>query len=83
MCQANNFRKYIWMRRKKDGEKVKVKKPPSKPRQWCERCGVHLCVGKCFEDYHKKSIEHLGHGLLRQNVPSSNAGMDGCSDEDL
>ena len=83
VCRANNFGKYIWMRRKKDGEKVKVKKPPSKPRQWCERCGVHLCVGKCFEDYHKKSIEHLDHGLLRQKVPSGNVGMQGCSDEDL
>ena len=83
VCRANNFGKYIWMRRKKDGHKIKVKKPPSKPRQWCERCGVHLCVGKCFEDYHKKSIEHLDHGLLRQKVPPGNVGIEGCEDEEI
>ena len=62
-CIANNFGKYEWKKMDKVRVNVKLEKAPKKPRNWCPRCGIHLCIGKCFQDYHTKSLEHLDHGL--------------------
>ena len=76
--------KYVWARRKEDGPVIKMKKAPSKPRHWCAKCEVHLCVGKCFERYHKGSIEHLDHGRTKaRRVPVGNVGVGSNSDEDI
>ena len=83
VCRANNFGVYVWKRRKEGGEKFKMKKAPGKPRNWCKRCGIHLCVGKCFEDYHTKQIEHLDTGNKRQKMPPGQVGVEGESDEEI
>jgi hypothetical protein len=65
VCRAHNYGKSVTVPAK-EGRPAYTRKPDgSKVTYWCELCGVHLCLGECFNTYHAKLIEHEDFGPRR------------------
>jgi hypothetical protein len=72
VCRAENFGKTTLRPRHTGGPPIEQKVEGSKVVYWCELCSVHLCLGSCFNRYHKEYINHLDYGPKRAPKRSMN-----------